>query len=481
MKWNTPKLAFLFFILLVTLSGLLNIGFIGTDEYTEGIERYIPAQQATWDKLVHADDVKSPTQISFFHYTTKALYSLGIHSAELQYRGMILILGLLSALLIAWGLLTFYTATELPAERNRRLSFAFYFFCFHFAIIGLLPRPMFESLSMPLIFAALALAHRYDQKPQLTSLLGGVLLGSLAFCARPQSGAINLVFFLIPLFHRRWRDLAIVSLVGLGCFALAGLPDLFIRSDFHYSLKAVLFYNLKNGGAYNPKPWWFYFPLIFALVGGMFLFSRYSKETWDRVRQSRSFWLGAILFVLCHLAFSNKFERFMIPILPILLVLVLPLWYELWQKRQEHKWRWTLVFALNFLIWPVSSFFTSQANALNLCFYLNQHKEIQDLTLDLDTFSIFPGAFIERPMHADFVNRVRVLESLTESAQSMGPTQYWVLAKKDYTDWQQSHSNLVRTYKIEAEFDPNLIEKLAFLMNPTKNYRRQTIYLIKKI
>lgn len=480
-----PQLAFLVFLTLALLSAVLNIGFIGSDEYTEGIARYLPAQNSNWNKLVQVGDVKSPTQIFAFHMITKTMHKLGVLSPEAQYRGLIFILGLISALLISLAIRIFVSSQKSENERAPFYQFIFYYFAFHFALIGLLARPMFESLSMPFVFLALVCAHAYDLKLDRKYLFLGVLAGSLAFCARPQTGIINLVFFLIPLIHRRWADLICSSVLGLIFFALAGLPDALIRGEFHYSLKAIFFYNLAHGQAYNPQPWWFYFPILFLAAGGLFLFAHYSRATWQRIWVMRSFWIGIFLFLGVHIIFKNKFERFLIPILPSFLLLTLPLWQELWQSRQKRKIRWGLILVFNFVLWPIISFFTPQSNILELCFYLNNHPAIAEAQFDIQTFNLFPDAFIERPLRLQQETTSEVLASLSKTSSidksPNAENKYWILSENDYINWTDAHPDLKDHYQIEAQFHPNLIEKLAFKFNPTKNLRRQTIFLIKAI
>ena len=480
------QIAPLVFLTLAILSSILNIGFIGSDEYTEGIARYLPAQKATWDKLVQSDDVKSPTQIFTFHVITKALYHMGTTSPETQYRGMIFILGLMSALLISLAIWIFVFNSDFDNGDQERLSkFIFYYFSFHFALIGLLARPMFESLSMPFVFLALSCAHAYDLKLNKKILFLGVVAGSLAFCARPQTGIINLVFFIIPLLHRRWMDLIGASLLGLFFFVLSGIPDVFLRGEFHYSLKSVFFYNLAHGQSYNPQPWWFYFPILFLAVGGLFLFAKYSKSTWQRILVMRSFWIGTLLFLSTHMIFSNKFERFLIPIVPTLLLLVMPFWLELWQSRNARRIRWSLALIFNFALWPVVSFFTPQSNIIDLCFYLNNHESITQAQFDIQTFNLFPEAFIARPVQIQMINTNEVLENLSQESAAPGTNgsagKYWILSKSDFLDWAEKHPEIKDRYLVEAWFQPNLIEKIAFKLNPEKNFRRQTIFLVRHI
>lgn len=476
-KLKKHQIAALVFFALTLLSSVLNIGFIGTDEYTEGIARYLPAQKATWDKLVQSDDVKSPTQIFTFHVITKTLLNLGATSPEIQYRGLIFTLGLISALLIALAIWIFASTVE--RDRDRFFEFVFYYFSFHFALIGLLARPMFEALSMPLVFLALICGHAYDLKQNRKILFLGVLAGSLAFCVRPQTGAINLVFFFIPLLHRRWWDLLSAGFLGTVFFVLAGIPDIFLRGQFHYSLRAVFSYNLAHGQSYNPQPWWFYFPIVFLVIGGLFLFAHYSKNTWAHVMKMRSLWLGTFLFLAVHLIFQNKFERFLIPLVPTLLLLAMPLWQELWLSRRQRLIRWGFVLVFNFTLWPVIGFFTPQSNIIDLCFYLNSHQSITSAQMDSETFSLFPDAFIERGLRIQSLNRTDILKALSIESTTPSANEYWILSKSDYTIWRAEHPGLRDRYLIEVRFEPNLIEKLAFRLNPLKNFRRQTIFLVR--
>ena len=85
MKQPSLRYCLLISLTVYVLVVILNTGFIATDEYWDGITRYLPAQKATVSTLIKLDDVKSPLQILPMHMAAQLAYKMGIEAPFAQY------------------------------------------------------------------------------------------------------------------------------------------------------------------------------------------------------------------------------------------------------------------------------------------------------------------------------------------------------------------------------------------------------------
>jgi hypothetical protein len=457
---NCTAIALLIYVLVV----IFNTGFIATDEYWDGITRYLPAQKATVATLINADDVKSPLQILPMHLASQAAYKLGIESPFQQYHFVIIALGLLGFALSAWA------SHLLFSHKNEFLyKVSVLMFAFHFAAPGLLTRPMFEALAAPWIALSCAFAVLYDEKRRWQSLLAGVFCASMAFTLRQQTGFCALVFVILPLIHRRWKDLAIVSFSGLAFFVLSGVPDIFLRGSFHHSLRALADYNFKYGSHYGSQPWHFFFPLIFVFTLLPWFIAKYPAGFLKSyLHRSRSLFIILGLFLLLHSMFANKFERFLISMIPVLIFLMVPLLAYLLDNNRQYRWRLNSMFAVNLLLWMPASFFPAQQNIIELARFLDVHPEFTTLVNVDGSVEWVPDAFIRKPAYA-------IEPATTEQLKTMGSRDCNTVIVVNENSLQKNRELLDLKYRELDRFNVNVIEAVSYKLNPEHNVRRSPL------
>lgn len=453
-----------FFVLIV------NDGFMALDEYFVGITRYIPAQQSSVMTLVGTDDVKSPLQLMPMHVVAQAALKLGVTAPYWQYRAVIFVLGLLNLALLLVALLRFAEITKLDTYAK---NFLILIFTFYFAAPFGLTRPMFESLGAPWLTLAAVWALSYDFYGRLKDLLWGVFFVSVAFVMRQQLGLCALVFMILPILKKQWKHLAYAAALGLAFFVISGIPDIFIRGKFHFSLLNVTLYNVQHGSDYGNRSILFYPVLIFVVAFVPWLIKRWPKEFLKgHLSKYRSIWMVLGLFVFLHSLFPQKWERFIISVIPILMFLVFPFLLELQKNFKNHKARLISLYAFNGLLFFIASFFPAQKNLIEMSRYLDKHPEIEKIYRINEVPNWITEAFITEKRF-EFIDGDNL--DLTQIDWT-GCRNALVLGTGDLV----TYNDLIADLELKAQFNVNLIEQLAYKLNPKNNARRVQLNLFCK-
>lgn len=444
-----------------------NDGFMALDEYWVGITRYIPAQTSSVMALVGPDDVKSPLQLLPMHGVAQAALQMGVESPYWQYRVVIFALGILSVALLFFSFFKFSRFAEFNSTEEKLLLCML---IFYFGAPFGLTRPMFESIAAPWLTLAAVYAFAYDRQRQLHYLLVSVAAASMAFVLRQQLGSCALVCMILPLLHKKWKHFVAAGTLGLLFFVLAGIPDYFIRGAFHFSLLNLFVYNYQHGAEYGQQSVLYYPALIFVICFIPFFIKKYPtgffKDLWGRYR---SLYIVLFLFLFLHSLFPNKWERFLISIIPLLLLIMFPLLSELQSHFKEHRWRLTSLYALNLFLFFVASFFPAQKNLIEMSRYLDRHPEITHVYRIADTPGWITEAFI---LNKNF--------EFVESDLQQAEMQNWqdcantLVVGEAQADMMKP---LTDRLHLNAVFNVNLIEQWAFKLNPQKNLRRVQLKL----
>jgi len=450
-------LALLALVYLATI--WLNPGFMGTDEYWTGITRYVPAQTQDYHNMLREDDVKSPTQLIPFVWLADRANDLGLESPYDQYRFVQIFFGLLSLTGFLFALMRYST----PDSRAfRALTFTFYA-----AAPFALTRPMYESVSAGFVLlSALALKSFLENPQHRHQVWLSTLAISCAFAFRPQAGiaALALPFFLLQ--RRHFKPL--LECLGLGtlAFVVLGLPDLILRGAWHHSLKAILFYNVKHGASYGEQPWYYYVVLTLALLWAPFWISRAYPSIQRRLwPQHQVFWTMILAVVFLHSLFPQKWERFLIPVLPLLLWILADGLQEFW--RLGHRIRVSVLGVLNIALWIPASFFPAQQNILHVSLYLESHPHVRVLQRLNRNPEWITEAFVQR---TDWQ-----WQDITDMPKSALPCETrLIMNQRDFETL-----NDLGPFEVEKIFETNFLEKVAYRLNPSKNVRRTPLYLLR--
>lgn len=455
---------FLAICALYFLTALTNIGFIAVDDYHHGITYFIPAQSNSAEKVIQGADFRSPLPNIFLLSLSQTAFKLGLNEPANQLRFINFLLSFL-ALAGVWALAKVFPKESLEQKLSLCLM------GFYFGAPLFFTRPLVEALSAPWISFALLFLFRYAAKPKAKfNLELSVLCLAVASLFRFQSGVCFLALPVVIWQQKRPQDFIRLALSSLIAFVLTGLPDVYFKGEFHASLRAYVNFNLNHSSMFGTTPFYSYTLLFLALTLPPTFFRKWKMTELKKLyRPLVPALLFFALFLISHSAVPHKEERFMVPIAPTFLILLVPLLARL---HTERSWRRTFFWSVNGLLLPLVCFNTVQNNTVSLANYLNGNQGFAKVIGWEDTLSVFPRALILRE---DFEVESRTAEK--------------IITQKE---WSCTEVIAVRSDKVNPiflsperftrleTFKPGLPEAAVVLMNPGKNARRGPIELYQK-
>ncbi len=378
--------------LAVTIAtGLFNLGIIAIDDYNNGFAAMIPAQyHPGWWQLA-ASGIHPVLPKLLLTLLTQAAFSLGVLDPVWQLR---LALAALGAFVFSMNAYCSHRLFQEPRHRVIALSFiGFYFACPLFST-----RPMIETFALPFLTLSATFAALYSQEGLRKHLLWALLYLCAASLMRFQSGICGVALVYLIIYRRQWRDLRAFLALGLVLFVLSGLPDIWLRGQFHGLLRYYLSYNFGHAGEhYGRMPFYTFWVLAVALTLPPAFFSLYPGLNWKRsFRRLLAPLLYVFLFLVSHSISPHKEDRFIVPVLVLLLFCLVPLADYLWQYGGAWRKAWFL--GINAVLLFAACTNVAQNNLLSLVSWLRAHPEIQGVDGLNASLVIHPQAFLLRPI-----------------------------------------------------------------------------------
>lgn len=253
------------------------------------------------------------------------LEAVGIFSPEVKMTVVRLVHGLYSLLVVYYG----YKLTErLSNKANARLVGLM------LALVWFMPfmsvRNLVEMVCIPPYLAAFYLMVKEDQssrKRVLPYFWAGALF-ALAFTFRYHTVLFGAGAGLVLLYKRQWRE-AIAVLLGfvVAAFLIQGTIDIFFFDYPFHSIVAYYQYNSAHANDFSSGPVYrFALTILGFLVPPVsaFLVVGYARTA---KLAPKLFW-GGLIFFVAHSLFPNKQERFILPLLPLIMVLGVIGWQD---------------------------------------------------------------------------------------------------------------------------------------------------------
>ena len=453
--------------LLYLLTAITNPGIIAADDYGDVISRVIPAQAHSVQEIGDKAGFRSPfTPLTHFAIV-KTAHALGVEHPLTQFRIDLAVAGLFSFFLTLWaGCMVFGGYAE-PDRSRHRIVFAG-LLGFYFLAPLLLTRPMVEAMSAPFLAASVALACRYQLTLQSRWLVLSIVSLTIGAMHRPQIGVCALALVALVMGLKRWKDLALFAGVGAICVIASGMLDYRLIGEWHATLKRYIALNAAPTVA-GDRSSWFVFPLLFlglSLPPAFFL--RYRTLDWKaRYDPLRPVILFFTIFLLAHTLVRHKEERFMIPLLPLFLMLLTPLLAFLIAHRDQYRWRVAFLAVVNGVLLALAVTSAPQRAAIELTRYVDANPTISTISRVGDFFQV-PTVFVSHPV------TLRESKELDETALECGG----VVAVLALTKTGKELAADPRLTAV-AEFDPGPLERLLVAVNPRHNARRGPVLVLR--
>jgi len=446
-----------------------NIGFIAIDDYMHGIVLYIPAQFSSFAEIVEASGFRSPLPNIFLLSLSKLALGLGLEDPVWQLRFVTSLVTLLASIGLFFAIKHFELLRDKNSNTHQQLMALVGGFFFLSPLF--LTRPLIESLSVSfLTLSSYFMMKAHLGKRIFSSCVFSVLFLALACVFRYQVGLWALGFFALFYFSKQKKLLS--AGLGLGAilgFVFTGLPDLFIKGEFHSSLKSYVGYNLEHSSIYGTTPFYSYLLLLIGIsLPPTFFYKFKNFEFKPYLKTFAPVLVSIIAFVIGHSAVPHKEERFMVPIFLLFFMLLVPFLFYL---REIKSWRYKYFLALNALVILPASFNPPQINTIRLVKWMEEKAPNAQLYQIAEGNFLFPMAF-----SANQNLKVKTL-SLNELLQKELSCNEALAVRYDI---KKGLLEQIPNLKEIFVSKPGPLEQLVVWLNPGKNARRGPIYVYQK-
>lgn len=402
-----------------------------------------------------------------------------------------------------WSLLTVYYGYKITRkigdEKSARLTGLL------LAVFWFMPwlsvRNLVEVVCIPfLILAVWQIVDNTDKRNQfLVYLLAGIFLG-LAFNIRTQTSFFSIGLGLAILIQGKWKELAALILGSLiPVIIIQGTIDLIIWGRPFAEIIGYINGNIADANSYINMPWYNYFLVVFGIFippVSLFLFFGYIRN-W---RRYLLLFLPVAVFFIFHSGFPNKQERFILPVIPFIIILGTIGWNDFvakssfWKNRTKLlKACWIFFWALNITgLFIVSVVYSKKARVETMS-YLSKYKGINYLLVaDAgNSPELFPRFYLQQWPHIYdelFGNETTDSLIIRASKAPLEKQPGFILfsaennLSKEVTKARKSFPFIV----YETTIEPGFMDRFIRWLNPVNKNRtvyiyRNTVFFPRKI
>lgn len=420
----------------------------------------------------------SPTGHSLFypgiHYLLFSFFKwIGLDDAQTKMFFVRLIHGAYS-LIAVWG--TFKIADKLQgikAARESALLIAILFF-----IPMLSVRNLVEVVSMPPLVIATWLIIKKDFGSDRNAFFSGALL-SVAFSVRFQTLFFVGAFIGTLILMRKWRCFFWTLtgfIVSLAIIQL--LTDIAIWKKPFVEITEYVRYNMANKETYGVSAWYKYIiliagilipPISLMIIAGYFY-------SW---RKYLLIFLPSFAFILVHSIFPNKQERFILPVLPFVIMGGCMGWYLILEKFKNrklykfHRIAWVVFFILNTIpLFVVSTAYSKRSRVESMA-YLNEKADTESVLIEEsihDEYKLPPLFYFGKWGHVYHLNGYFPMDSLlcelSHTEKNMLP-QYVIFNQQDDLEKRvTAFRKIFPELKYETTIYPGFLDDVLHKLNP---------------
>ncbi len=451
--------------------------------WVDGIDYY------SW--LPSADGINQPEGFSFFyvglHYILFTFLEFtGIYDPQTK----MLIVRLLHAI---WSMFIIYFSFKitllLSNISNAKLVGWILALFWIFPMISV--RNLVEYVSIPLILYGIwIILKSFDNSKFSVWLFAGIILG-LAFNIRFQTLLITGAIGLVILMHNKWKSAIFLGLgVLISIIVFQGGIDYLVWDKPFVQLIEYIEYNMHNAALYIVSPWYTYLLFLAGILippVSLFLFAGFFKQ-W---RKNLILFLPILIFLIFHSYYPNKQERFVVTIMPLLIIIGIIGWQSIRNKylsgrvpRKLVAASWIFFWLINFvLLLPVSVMYSKQARVESMS-YMAKYGDINNFVIeDINkTILRFPPQFYlqnwyqyKTLMKDDDFNEFVKTNSISPLSEQPGFILFYQPENIEH------RVNQMKTVYPELEFEtviePGFMDRLLFWLNPIND--NQNIYLYR--
>ena len=403
----------------------------------------------------------------------------------------------------SWSILTVYygyqIARKTGGEKAARLTGLL------LAVFWFMPwisvRNLVEVVCIPfLVLAIWQIVNKREKQNQIpVYFLAGIFLG-LAFNIRTQTAFFAIGLGLAVLIQGKWKELAaLISGSLVPVIIIQGTIDLIIWGRPFAELMGYVNGNILGANSYINMPWYNYFLVISGILippVSLFFFFGYLK-TW---KKHLIIFLPVAVFFIFHSIFPNKQERFILPVIPFIIILGTIGWIDFvsissfWKNRRKLlKACWIFFWALNISGLLIVSFVYSKKSRVETMSYLSKYKGINYfLVADAgNSPELFPRFYLRQWPHIydEFLgneNTDSLVIRASKAPMSEQPRFILFSAENNLANEVTKARKSFPFIVYETTIEPGFMDRFIRWLNPVNKNRtvyiyRNTVFFPKKI
>lgn len=365
------------------------------------------------------------------------------------------------------------------------------------AVLWLFPflsvRNLVEYTCIPfLLWGTLLLLQKGRRSEIMVGLLAGLVLG-LAFAMRFQSliyiGGIGLAL----LIQGRWKAGVATGLgVIITAFICLGTIDIYLWGFPFAELSEYIRYNMHSYGEYISGPWYQYVLVILGILVpplSLFLFFGTFYSGLKHWKKSLLIFLPLIIFLLFHSYFPNKQERFILPLIPFLIILG----QDGWNRFVTHSGFWTkhrgllkasmsFFWVLNLALLLVISTTYSKRSRVESMTYLSRYENIKRILVENTNqynVNLLPMYYLGQWVKINEVSKRIQANDINAGIlkyRKNHPDFFIFEGSKDIQERVDALKQVFPDMTYETTISPGFIDKVLFWLNPINENQNAYIY-----
>lgn len=395
--------------------------------------------------------------------------------------------------LAAWSLITVYfgyRVTEaLDGKKSARLAGIL------LALLWFMPwmsvRNLVEMVCVPFIILGFWFAVKPGnrEKPILSFFIAGLFMG-LSTDIRLQSVFFPIGLGIWLLFSGKFKALLSFTAGSLLTFILfEGGIDLVIWGKPFVEIYQYVLGCFTERNDYITLPWYNYF----LVIGGMLIPPVSIFLFWGFMRKWKKYFmifLPVLLFFAFHSWVPNKQERFIIPMIPVFIIIGSIGWLEFrekstyWAKHMNLLRKcWIFFWLLNSIVLLVFTFTYSKRPMVESMTYLSKYPDIKYLTVidEAGNPEMFPKFYLGQwPVMFNDKNGDRSLDSILSSAVKHGnasaPRFILFTGEGNISPMVIKARHYVPFLVYETTISPGFIDRFVHWLNPINRNKTVKIY-----
>lgn len=484
--WKEHPLAAIILIAIVPrlVAAVFSKGYAMSDDHFGPIENPFIVMHYP-DAWIHRGGVYGHSFVyPFLHYVLfNVLATLGIQDPQTTMYVVRFLHAAYSLLIVYFGFKIAEVLSDSIIAKKVGLILALFW-----ALPFLGVRNLIEVVCIPPLMAGCYYALVADKKFKY-ALIAGLWLG-LAFVFRYQTLSFTGALGLVLLFQKKFKQMMWVAAgFTITAIVVQGSMDTFVWGYPFASVIEYIRYNWTHSEDYTTGPWYNYTllvlgafipPMSFLLVYGFF-------KNW---KKTLLLVVPVLVFFVLHSSFPNKQERFILPVVPLILVLGVVGWEtfvrnsSLWQRhRTALRAIWISFWSFNTILLVLFSTYYCKKTRVESMYYL-YGKQVTGLYQDggKDGVTLPPFFYSGRypiPM-ADITSQSQIEWVKSQLAVSPVRPNYILFYGTDNFDErvQRIDTTLGLKMTLQRRFDPSFLDYVFYRLNPRHN-KNETIFVFK--